>query len=207
MGCPERSQRNKLWGALFGHEPQSTPHMDYWHVDDGSEAQNIIRQAEAPPDSPFRPRFRRRSGEIAIPAGFAAGAAGTIGPPTPGAGGSSGGAGSSKSDVQRIKLGVLLGKRPVADALSRFLTLRDVFKMGASCRQLMIMLLTVGGAGAEGGAGAAAAAAGEPRQQGAAAVGVVNGLNGGEAATGAGAGGAAAAAGVVAAAATGAPAG
>ncbi|CAN0460374.1 unnamed protein product, partial [Ectocarpus sp. 12 AP-2014] len=172
--------------------------MDYSHVDEGSEAQNIIRQAEAPPDSPFRPRFRRRSGEIAIPAGFPTGAAGTMGPPTTGGAGS-GGTGSSKSDVQRIKLGVLLGKRPVADALSRFLTLRDVFKMGASCRQLMRMLLTVG-RGAEGGAGAA----GVPQQQQgvAAAVGVVNGSNGGGAAAVAGAGGAAAA-GVVAAAAVG----
>ncbi|CAM9483919.1 unnamed protein product [Laminaria digitata] len=37
-----------------------------WCPVDGSEAQNIIRAAEAPPDSPFRPRFRRRAGEIVV---------------------------------------------------------------------------------------------------------------------------------------------
>ncbi len=153
-----------------------------WHPDDGSEAQNIIRQAEAPPDSPFRPRFRRRSGEMPLP-GFGAAGAGMIGPPVVGG-----------NNVQAIKLGVLLGKKPVADALSRFLTLRDVFKMGASCRELMRRLLTVGGAA--GGAGSASAP--EPgaqlqQQQGAAAAqaaavepGVSNGAHGAGAAAGAG---------------------
>lgn len=178
--------------------------MDYsWHPEDGSEAQNIIRQAEAPPDSPFRPRFRRRSGEIALPAGFGApGAAGTIGPPVVGGNGG----------VQAIKLGVLLGKKPVADALSRFLTLRDVFKMGASCRELMRRLLTVGGAA--GGAGTASAP--EPgaqmqQQQGAAAsqaqaAAAEPGVsNGGHGAAGAAAGARGGAAGAVAVAAGAAP--
>lgn len=160
-----------------------------WHPDDGSEAQNIIRQAEAPPDSPFRPRFRRRSGELfPLQGGMA-----TIAPP----------AGSGNNNVQAIKLGVLLGKKPVADTLSRFLTLRDVFKMGASCRELMRRLLTVGGAA--GGAGSAAAPEHgaqqqQHQQQGAAAVAAIEpGVGNG--AAGAGAGGGAAGAGAVAAAA------
>lgn len=157
-----------------------------WHPDDGSEAQNIIRQAEAPPDSPFRPRFRRRSGEIAVPVGFGAGATGTIAPPAMGA--------NNNNGVQAIKLGVLLGKKPIADALSCFLSLRDVFKMGASCRELMRRLMTVGGA--EGGAGSAAApelGAQQQQQQAAGAaaadaVAVANDLHGEAAAADAGAG-------------------
>eukprot|EP00903_Cladosiphon_okamuranus_P012199 g11442.t1 len=160
--------------------------MDYsWHPDDGSEAQNIIRQAEAPPDSPFRPRYRRRSGEL-VPLGMG----GTVAPP---AGSSS----SSSNKVQAIKLGVLLGKKPVADALSRFLTLRDVFKMGASCRELMRRLLTVSGAASGAGSSSAPEPGGQQQQQqGAAAAaaaagpGIGNGNAGGEA----GGGGAAAAA-------------
>lgn len=111
--------------------------MDYpWHPSDGSEAQNIIRAAEAPPDSPFRPRFRRRSGEIVVPPGTTgdSSGAGTIAPPR-------------SSNASSIRLGVLLAKQPVAEALARHLTLRDVFKIGSSCRELMNRLLVVGGNG------------------------------------------------------------
>lgn len=167
-----------------------------WHPDDGSEAQNIIRQAEAPPDSPFRPRFRRRSGEL-FPLQFG-GAPGTIAPP-----GNNSSSSSNGNNVQAIKLGVLLGKKPVADTLSRFLTLRDVFKMGASCRELMRRLLTVGGAA--GGAGSASApepGSQQQQQQGAAAAAAAAVEPGvGNGAAGAGAGGGAAGTGSVVAAA------
>eukprot|EP00904_Undaria_pinnatifida_P013688 jgi/Undpi1/944/HiC_scaffold_10.g04408.m1 len=112
-----------------------------WYPVDGSEAQNIIRAAEAPPDSPFRPRFRRRSGEIVVTPGLGGGgASGTIAPPSGLAINHSAATSSSRNG-----LGVLLGKQPIAEALSRLLTLRDVFKMGSSCRALMRRLLIAGG--------------------------------------------------------------
>lgn len=107
--------------------------MDGWDPYEGSEAQNIIRQAEIAPDSPFRPRFRRRFGE-------------TVPPPVFGGGGASS-SGTIGAAVPKIKLDVLIGKRPIAEVLVSFLTLRDVFKMGMSCRDLMNRLL-VGAAGA-----------------------------------------------------------
>lgn len=143
-------------GVLLAHE-----NMDFgWHPGDGgSEAQNIIRAAEAPPDSPFRPRFRRRSGEIVLASGGGGGgSSGTIGPPSSG-GGAITIARNNAASVSRIRLAALLNKQPVAEALARFLTLRDVFKTGSSCRELMNRLLIVGGA-ASGSAVAAAAAAG-----------------------------------------------
>lgn len=107
--------------------------MDGWNTYEGSEAQNIIRQAEIAPDSPFRPRFRRRFGETVAPpvfGGRGASSSGTVGVAVP-----------------KIKLDVLIVKQPIAEVLVSFLTLRDVFKMGMSCRDLMNRLL-LGAAGA-----------------------------------------------------------
>lgn len=121
----------------------------------GSEAQNIIRQAEAAPDSPFRPRSRRRSDNLG---------SGVVAPPNPNpfstpnssqvplsvaAAGTPAGAGTASGGGavwQGIVLSVLLGKQPVAEALVSFLTLRDVFKTGSSCRLLMNRLVICGNA-------------------------------------------------------------
>ena len=100
---------------------------DGWYPWDGSEAQNIIRQAETAPDSPFRPRFMRKSFKTIPPLSFV------------GVGMSSGSTWAAA--VSRIKINVLMEKQPVAEALASFLTLRDVFKIGMTSRDLMNRLL------------------------------------------------------------------
>lgn len=163
--------------------------VDYpWQPGAGSEAQNIIRQAEAPPDSPFRPRSRRRSsGEVVAPPPNGPGALGA------GAGGAGSGQGlaaaaaaaaASLAAVEGMgggddrlgveQLSVLLGKQPVAEALASFLTLRDVFKTGSSCRLLMNILVLCGTAA--------------PAVNGSAAEGAANGGSGGGAGGGEGVG-------------------
>lgn len=121
----------------------------------GSEAQNIVRQAEGAPDSPFRPRSRRRSDNLG---------SGVVAPPNPhpyslhnssqvplsvaavGPAAIAGTARGGGAVWRGIVLSVLLGKQPVAEALVSFLTLRDVFKTGSSCRLLMNKLVICGSA-------------------------------------------------------------
>lgn len=146
---------------------KSMDDLDYpWQPGNGSEAQNIIRAAEAPPDSPFRPRSRRRASH---------GEGGVIAPPSNGAtvalGLARGGPGTTRAtaaaitgeggsgSAMLIALGVLLSKQQVAEAMAECLTLRDVFKLGSTCGELMNRLLICGGpnglAASGGGAGAA----------------------------------------------------